>query len=312
MTEVTPTGDDARPGRATLLVVIGAVIISFSPVFVRIADVGPTAAGFYRTFFGGIALLVYVALRREPLWRGFAPLGFAALCGVVFAADLRLWHRAIEYVGPGLATILGNFQAFLLAAFGILVHRERPGWRYLVSIPLAVLGLFLLVGTDWPGLSHEARVGVGLGLLTAIAYATYVIVYQRSQRARVHLGPAASLTTISLVTALVMGVGGTIEGDPFVIPNAHSWVAMVSYGVLCQALGWILISHGLPSIPTSRAGLVLLLQPTLSFIWDILFFGRPTGRIEWIGAVLALGAIYLGSTRSGRSRPGRNRRTPPN
>lgn len=292
----------APHSRATLLVALGAIIISFSPVFVRVADVDPSAAGFYRMSIGGIALLIYASLRGERLWRGAGPLGFSLLAGLVFAADLRLWHRSIEYVGPGLATILGNFQVFLLAAFGILVHRERPGWRYLVSIPLALLGLFLLVGIDWPELSSQARTGVALGLMTACAYAAYVIVYQKSQRATIRLSPASSLVFISFFTAAALGGSGAVEGDTFVLPNAHSWAAMIGYGVLCQACGWILISTGLPGIPTSRAGLLLLLQPTLSFIWDIVLFGRPTDRIEWIGAILALGAIYLGSTRR-RARP---------
>ena len=43
------------------------------------------------------------------------------------------------------------------------------------------------------------------------------------------------------------------------------------------------------------AGLALLLQPTLSFVWDVLFFGRPMQPIEIAGAAIALFAIYLGS-----------------
>ncbi|MEZ4650899.1 MAG: DMT family transporter [Candidatus Eisenbacteria bacterium] len=288
----------------TLLVVIGAIIISFSPVFVRVADVGPMTAGFYRTFFGALALLAYVAVRRERLWRGLAPFGFAAAGGLLFALDLRLWHQSIHYVGPGLATILGNFQAFVLAAYGIIVHRERPGLRFAVSLPLALLGLFLLVGVNWSALPAEARIGVVLGLCTAFAYASYVIVYQRSQRRPVRTSPAATLTTISLVTAAAMGIGALTEGESLRLTGGPTLLSMVGYGVLCQALGWILISQGLPAIPTFRAGLILLLQPTLSFVWDILFFGRPTGWTEWLGAGLALGAIYMGTTRPPRRRRG--------
>ncbi|MCA9727646.1 MAG: DMT family transporter, partial [Candidatus Eisenbacteria bacterium] len=137
---------------------------------------------------------------------------------------------------------------------------------------------------------------------TAVAYATYVLVFQRSQRARVRLTPAASLMTISFACAFVMAVGVLAEGT-FRIPDGRSWASMIGYGVLCQALGWILISRGLPHIAASKVGLFLLLQPTLSFLWDILFFGRPTDRWEWLGAVVALGAIYLGSTRSARRTP---------
>ena len=42
-------------------------------------------------------------------------------------------------------------------------------------------------------------------------------------------------------------------------------------------------------------GLLLLLQPTLAFVWDVLIFGRAFGVTEVSGAALALFAIYLGS-----------------
>ncbi|MDH3433815.1 MAG: EamA/RhaT family transporter, partial [Gammaproteobacteria bacterium] len=42
-------------------------------------------------------------------------------------------------------------------------------------------------------------------------------------------------------------------------------------------------------------GLALLLQPTLSFVWDVLFFARPMSLTELAGAAIALFAIYLGS-----------------
>jgi drug/metabolite transporter (DMT)-like permease len=62
-------------------------------------------------------------------------------------------------------------------------------------------------------------------------------------------------------------------------------------------VGWILISTALPRVQVSLAGLIILLQPSLAFIWDILFFARPTGLAEMLGACLALAAIYLGVTR---------------
>ena len=60
----------------------------------------------------------------------------------------------------------------------------------------------------------------------------------------------------------------------------------------------VLIASSLPRVSPTEAGLALLLQPTLSFIWDVLFFARPVTTTELIGAVIALAAIYLGSRRT--------------
>lgn len=48
----------------------------------------------------------------------------------------------------------------------------------------------------------------------------------------------------------------------------------------------------------SQVGLILLLQPMLAFVWDVLFFRRSFGGVQLAGAALALAAIYLGSLRS--------------
>ena len=48
--------------------------------------------------------------------------GSRAAAGVFFAADLIFWHHAIEDVGAGLATVLGNLQVVIVpfAAWAVL------------------------------------------------------------------------------------------------------------------------------------------------------------------------------------------------
>lgn len=280
----------------TLQLLAGAFIISFSAVFVRIAHIGPTMAGFYRTFFGGLLLAVVTLVAREPLWTGLRPALWAMVTGLIFGADLACWHRSILYVGPGLATILGNFQVFFLAAVGVFVFHEHPSWRLVVSAPLGVAGLMLLVGPDWERLGPSYRFGLVLGVVTAIAYTAYTLSLRHSRRLPAALAPAANLTWISLMTAVVMGVGGVLQGESFRIPDSRTWLCLLAYGGLCQALGWVVISRGIAKVPASRVGLLLLLQPTLTFVWDIVLFARPTTVVEMAGAVVAVGAIYLGQS----------------
>ena len=294
---IEPELKTARYRLGIIQLIIGATMISFSPVFVKLAHIGPTAAGFYRNLFGGLFLLIIVLFRGDPLWKGRRPFALAAVCAAFFAADLSFWHRSILYIGPGLATIMGNLQVFFLAAFGILVFHERIDWRFLVSLPLAILGLFLLVGIDWSQLGTGYRLGVMFGVVTAVTYAGYLLVLQRSQSAPVRLAAAANLAVISLLTAAIMGVETRLLGESFRIPDLQSWFSMIGYGLVSQAIGWIIISRALVKIEASRAGLILLLQPTLAFVWDVLFFARPTTGIDVLGAFVTLAAIYLGGSR---------------
>ena len=103
--------DNARQSKQAMLkTTLGAMMISFSAVWVKLAHVTPTVSAFYRVFFGGIFLLAILLARRETLWRGWHCLKLSLLAAIFFALDLYTWHRSIAYVGPGLATILGNFE----------------------------------------------------------------------------------------------------------------------------------------------------------------------------------------------------------
>jgi len=281
---------------ATLRLLAGATIISFTAVLVRLVDVGPTEAGFYRNLFGGLGLLILALLTGQRLRVGWR-LGLVMVAaGVFFALDLFFWHRSILYVGPGLSTILANFQVFGLAILGVAVFRERLTWRLGISIPLALAGLFLLVGPEWAELSPTYKIGVFFGLLTAGVYTGYLLALRHSQSRPDRLAPFPNIALISLTTAAVMGGMLAAEGGSLAIPNAKSWLILLTYGLVCHGLGWALISTALPLLDASRAGLILLFQPTLTFIWDIIFFHRPTPPLTAAGAVLALAAIYLGST----------------
>jgi drug/metabolite transporter (DMT)-like permease len=279
-----------------LLVGSGAFIISFSPVFVRLATVEPTMAAFYRCLLGALVLTSFALVKGEPLRWERRKAALALMAAVFFGLDLTFWHLSIEAVGPGIATILANLQVFFLAGLAMLFLKERPGAGLFIAMAIAVGGVTLLVGINRFQSDLYFRAGVFFGLLTALAYAVYIIVLRRLQVNERTYAQVMNIALVSMICALLLGLAAWLQGERFVLPDSKSWIAMIAYGVLCQGLGWFLISTGLPKMEASRAGLLLLLQPTGAFIWDILIFARPTSGMEYFGAGLALTAIYLGGT----------------
>src|SRR6056297_3099875 len=276
------------------LVTAGAVMISFAAVFVRLADVAPTTSGFYRMLFGSIGLLVLIGVQPR-LHRGFAHgwLG-SALIAAFFTADMWFWHRSILYIGPGLSTLLANFQVFVLAAVGVFWFRERVGLRFAAAITLAAGGLWLLFGQEWGDLPPEYRAGVILGLLTALAYSGYILSLRGLQIRQPHTRVEARLAQVTILTGLMLGAINIAEGHGFAIPDTQSLLALIALGVVCQVLGWLAITRGMPGLPASLVGLLLLLQPTLSMVWDVLMFDLRLGPMQFAGAGLALVGIYIG------------------
>ena len=286
------------PRRALLQMLAGAVLISTTSIFVKLAHVGPTMSGFYRMGFGGVMLLVgLIALGQ---WRRLrvADVLWLIVPGVAFAIDLMLWHRSIIYVGPGLATLLGNFQVFLMALAGFVIYREKLGPMFLAGVALAFVGLYLLVGLDWTQVGAQYQLGVVLGIVTGIAYAIYMLSTRHAQRGgHVQLAPAQLLCVSSLLSALVLALAALLEGESFLLPDLQAWSSLLGLALFGQVFGWVLLTRAMPQLPASLIGLLLLLQPALSFVLDVILFARPTHFFDWLGVALSLAGIFIGSYR---------------
>lgn len=277
---------------------IGATLISFAGVFVKLVDVGPTATAFYRMAFGGLVLALFVLARGERLRPRGKPLVFMGLAAALFAADLFFFHRSIHYVGVGLATLLAALQVFILAVVGVFAFGEPLRARTAVSIALAVAGLVVLVGLDWLSLEPEYRLGIVFGVTTAVCYASYLLALRGSRGPAASMSLAGNMAVISLGCAALLAVAVVLDGETFRVGSPQDLGLLFLYGATGQALAWVLISRSIASVPASLVGLALLLQPALSFVWDIVFFARAFTAAEATGAAMVLTAIYLGAVKS--------------
>ena len=278
---------------------LGAALISLSPVWVKLVDVSATTSGFYRVFIGSLALGAYLLVTRRSMRMSSRIWWLLILTSVFFALDLWFWHRSILYIGPGLSTLLANFQVFIMMAAGFLFLRQPLKTAHFVAVPLAVIGLGLIVGFDLQALQPEYRAGVIFGLLTACAYAGYLLSLRASRAGSTDRMPNREIFIISVLTAVFLGLSAVAEGESLALGGQDlGW--LLCYGVLSHTLGHLFIASSLPHVSTTQAGLALLLQPTLSFAWDVLLFARPMTNQELLGASVALVAIYLGSRPSSK------------
>jgi len=244
----------------------------------------------------GLSVFLFIGGRlKKPDARGFI---FASVSGLFFSLDIYFWHKSIALVGPGLSTLLANFQVFFLAFIDIVIYRQKPSAKLAAAVLFAVTGLYLLVGAGWSGQPEGFQMGVVYGLLTAAMYSGYIVFLRMAGSTNRPVDKRMSMLLITFVSCIALGVSASAGGESLVIPDAESWIYLVSYGVLCQAVGWLVIASALPKAKLTISGLVLLLQPTLAYVWDILIFNKVLTLTELSGAAIAVFAIYLGTLRN--------------
>lgn len=283
-----------------LVALLGAVGISFSAIFVRLADASPGTVAFFRVGYALPALLViWLIVRRHD--RRSAVLWLAALAGLFFALDLNFWNRSIDNIGAGLATVLANTQVVFVGVAAWFLHRERPTGVALVTIPIVFGGVVLISGLGRPGAyGDDPTLGVLFGVLTALAYSAFLLVFRASNRS---LAPSVNpLLYATAAAALGCLAGGAVDPDFSLEPSwpSHGW--LLALALVGQIAGWLLISAALPRLPALETSVLLLLQPMLAVLWAFIIFSEHLSALQWAGVAMVLGGLAVLTTR-GSVRP---------
>ena len=295
----------ARHPRLTVL--IGAMCIAFSGIFYQFAEVSPSTGTVYRALFG-LPLLVIVAVAER---RAFGPLPgrarrYAAVAGIFFAGDLLFWHHAIEAVGAGLATVLGNLQVLIVGVVAWLVLGERPSRSTLLALPVVLVGVVLISGVVGAGAyGADPALGVVLGVLTAICYSGYLLLIRIGGRDPRR--PAGPLGIATVVTAIVAGSTGVVTGDfdPTPGPASLFWLALL--GITSQSVGYLCISIALPRLAAIITSIILLVQPVLTVGLSMVLLDERPSVAQLAGVVLVIGGIAVATIPVARLRDGLRR-----
>jgi len=273
----------------------------------RYADVSPSTGTVFRAVFG-LPLLALVALaehrRNGPL--PARAVRYSAVAGVLFAGDLLFWHHAIEAVGAGLATVLGNLQVIIVGVVAWLVFGERPSRNILLALPLVLIGVVLISGVVGAGAyGADPALGVVLGVLTAICYSGYLLLIRVGGRdPRRPAGPVAFATVVLAIAASGAGVA---VGDLDPVPPLTSLAWLAVLGVTSQSIGYLCISLALPRLPAVVTSIILLVQPVTTVGLSMVLLGERPSVIQLVGVALVIGGIALATVPLARLRDGMRR-----
>jgi drug/metabolite transporter (DMT)-like permease len=275
------------------MAVLGALTIAFSAILVRVAEVSPSTAAVFRCVYA--VPVLFVLARLEDRRYGARPLrgrGLATIAGVFFAIDLVCWHHAIDDVGAGLATVLGNLQVAFVPVIAWAVLGEKPGARVLATLPLMLSGIVLISGALESGAyGDNPTQGVVFGIATGLAYAGFILVLRAGGAdLRRPAGPLFDATLVGAIGALAIGA---VVGDLDLVPSwpAHGW--LVTLALTSQVLGWLLISASLPRLPAATTALLLTVQPVGSVLLGVIIFSESPSALQMLGVAAILAGLVL-------------------
>jgi drug/metabolite transporter (DMT)-like permease len=274
--------------------VISAIAMGLSPIFVRLADVGPFTSAFWRVALALPVLYAWMRIsergRTEPVVR--FPRG-TIWAGVAFTADLFFWHLSIVTTTVADATFFATTAPIWVVLFGWLIFRRRVSRAILSGLGLCILG-----GTALLAQSFQMKVGTALGdlygLVTGVFFGLYFLAVQAAREGNSAARVTFEATTITAALLLVAALG--LEHQ--LLPRTpHGLAALVALAWISHAGGQGLLTVALGRLPAAFSSLVIFLEAIAAacLAWAIL--GEPVTLIQAGGGLAILAGIYIARPR---------------
>lgn len=277
----------APPRLAFPALLLANLFLAAGPWMVRLADVGPVAAGFWRLALA-VPFLAFLGWRQgrgQPL-PGWGLVAVIALGGLFFAADLAAWHEGILRTKLANATLFGNFASFLFAIYGFILLRALPRPIQGVALLLALVGTVLLLGSSFE-VSRTHFTGDLLAILAGLFYTFYLIAVDR---ARQRMKPWPVLAIATAAGALPM-LGFAVFLGERILPG--DWTAVILLSISSQLIGQGLLVYAMGHLSPVVVGLCFLTQPMASAAIGWAAYDERLSMIDAAGALLICAALVL-------------------
>jgi drug/metabolite transporter (DMT)-like permease len=268
-----------------ILALVSAASFGVMPVLTKVVyDDGAEPIGvlFVRFGLASAALLVIARVRRDRLPRGRPLLALAALGGIGYVGQSLCYFFALERISAGLTALLLYFYPALVVLLGALLLRERPRLVAVLCVAAATLGTALTIGPVESGQTF----GVVLGLVSALAYALYILASSRVRG----VGSYASAATVVTAGAVSFGTLALLTSPR--LPQAPAaWLALVGVALIGTVVAVTTFFAALALLGPSDTAVISTVEPVVSVAVAGLVLGERLSPLQAAGGAVVLLAV---------------------
>ncbi len=189
--------------------------------------------------------------------------------------------------------VLTHYTAPVIVAFLAPVFlRERLTARVLVSVALATVGLWIMLGVSVPDFIRLVRAGdentggILSGLFSGFAYAVLIITFRvLAQNFHPLVMTFFQNSMIALLLLPFVRVTGTVAVSDF-------WI-FAAMGIVHSTIAPVLYFKGLGLVTSNRAAILGYLEPVCAIMLGVVFLGEAVTFKTVIGGIMILFSGYL-------------------
>ena len=275
----------------TLCGIGAAVCYGTNPIGARLYEEGMTPSNvlFWRFGLAWVIIAAVMLLRKEKLRVSRSEFATLSMLGLLFLASSFTLYASFQLMDVGVASTLLFVYPVLTAAIMAIFFKEKLTWATALSILLSFIGVMLLYWT--PDGGRLSAAGVILVLISALTYALYIIVMNRSQL-------AMSSFKINFYVLIYCALGNLIlsfcTGQGVQMPaHATSWFYVGWLAVVPAILALVMMVYAAKYIGSTPTAIIGALEPLTAVLIGIFMFGEVfTVRLAF-GILLIFSAVFI-------------------
>ena len=230
-------------------------------------------------------------VKKEPFRVKGRELVSLAILGLLFACSSLFLFFSYEFIPSGLATTLVYLYPVFVALIMVFL-RFYPSWQTWISI-IATFGGILLLSSPSAGASIKLP-GIFLAVASALSYAFYLVIVNRSKRIRdvsEHTLTLYALLTGTLLFALMrtMQGGNLLEG----VNAPADWGHLLGLAVVPTMLSMLTLALSSRYIGPTKTSILGVFEPLTAILIGTILFGESLTLKMVAGILVCVAAVVF-------------------
>lgn len=244
---------------------------------------------FFRYSFAVVLLGAFLILTKQSFRITVRQAGVLLALGLLYTSSSIFLFEAYNYIASGLATTLVFLYPVLVAIIMVFL-RVVPSWPVWLSIAATFGGVIIM--TQGSGGDSINPVGVVLSLGSALVYALFIVIINRS-KAIAQISNTL-LTFYSLTVGAIVFWGKISFSDTAIsagITTGGDWLNLVGLALLPTIVSTATLAIATRNIGATKASVLGVFEPITAILIGTLMFGEPLTTNILLGIGIAIVAV---------------------
>lgn len=246
---------------------------------------------FFRYIISVLLLGTFLFLNKQSFRINLKQARILFVLGLLYTSSSIFLFEAFKYIASGLATALVFLDPVLVAIIMVFL-KVIPSWPVWLSIFLTFAGVVIMTQSD--STQTISPFGVFLSLVSALVYAMFIVIINRSKTIR--------NISNSLLTFYTLSVGSVVFFIKLMISDAEitaglekdmAWLNLVGLAILPTIVSTATLAVATRNIGATKASVLGVFEPITAILIGAFVFGEPITTNIIVGILISIAAVIF-------------------